>query len=264
MSARTDEAWEYFGKNNPYFGVLTQERFKGANLDQGAKAEFFESGRRYVDWMLEGVQHWVKPDKKPGRALDFGCGVGRLALPLASVFDEVVGVDVSESMLREAASNAEEQSARNVTFVKGDDGLSNVTGKFDLVHSFIVFQHIPPHRGAVIFRRLVDLLNDGGIGVLQVTYSFARGRSEWKKYAKTIKQTMPFLVGLRNVMKGRSFREPIMQMNEYDLNELLRILQESGCHDVRLRFTETSVQGHPFYGVAVCFRKRAVDVRLHA
>jgi len=79
-----------------------------------------------------------------------------------------------------------------------------------------------------------------------------------------VKQSLPFAVGIQNVIKGNSFREPVMQMNEYDINELLRILQEADCHDVHLRFSETSVQGHPFYGVSLCFRKRALDVRKHA
>jgi 2-polyprenyl-3-methyl-5-hydroxy-6-metoxy-1,4-benzoquinol methylase len=263
MSAKTDEAWEHFGKNSPYFGVLTQERFAPGNLNQDAKAEFFESGGRYVDFMLKGVRH-LSPGCHLGRALDFGCGVGRLALPLARVCGSVVGVDVSESMLAEAALNAKEQGLDNVAFVKSDDSLSRVTGTFDLVHSFIVFQHIPPSRGKAIFQRLVDLLNADGIGVLHVTYSFASGASRRRKLLKALKHSLPFVVGVRNVLTGRSFSEPIMQMNEYDLNELLCLLQESGCHDVQLRFSETSVQGHPFYGVSLYFRKRAVDVRLHA
>lgn len=260
---KTDEAWEHFGKNRPYFGVLTQDRFTPENLNRDTKAEFFESGQRYIDWMLTGVRH-LSPDCQPGRALDFGCGVGRLALPLARACGSVVGVDVSESMLAEASRNAQEQGIDNVAFVKSDDSLSRVTGTFDLVHSFIVFQHIPPDRGKVIFQRLVNLLNDDGIGVLHVTYSFASGASRWRKILKAIKHSAPFLVGVHNVVKGHSFSEPIMQMNEYDLNELLRLLQESGCHDVQLRFTETNVQGQPFYGVSLYFRKRAVDVRLHA
>jgi trans-aconitate methyltransferase len=189
---------------------------------------------------------------------------GPLALPVARVCSSVVGVDVSESMLAEAAVNAKEQSVENMTFVKGDDSLSRVSGTFDFIHSFIVFQHIPPQRATAIFHRLVTLLNQDGIGVLHVTYSFARGRSSWQKVKNAVKQSMPFAVAIQNVIRGNSLRAPIMQMNEYDINELLRILQEADCHDVHLRFSETSVQGHPFYGVSLYFRKRALDVRMHA
>lgn len=55
-----------------------------------------------------------------------------------------------------------------------------------------------------------------------------------------------------------------MQMNEYDLNRLLCILQEGGCHDVVVRFTETGAFGKPFYGVVLFFQKRRADTRAHA
>ena len=46
-----------------------------------------------------------------------------------------------------------------------------------------------------------------------------------------------------------------MLMNQYDLNELVRRLQEHGCHRVQVRFTETGLFGEPFYGVVLMFQK---------
>jgi 2-polyprenyl-3-methyl-5-hydroxy-6-metoxy-1,4-benzoquinol methylase len=264
MVAKTDKAWEYYGKEDPYYGVLTQERYTAKKLSEEAKEEFFATGERYVESVLKTVRDHLDPSFRPTRALDFGCGVGRLALPLARVSDSVVGVDVSESMLAIAEANGREQGLANVTFVKGDDSLSRVSGRFNFVHSFIVFQHIPPNRGAVIFKRLIDLLQDNGIGVLHVTYSYAGTVRLGRKLLKAAKQSLPFFAGTLNVLKGKPFGEPTMQMNEYDLNQLLRILQESDCHDIHVRFSETSVQGHPFYGVSLFFQKKRLDVRAHA
>jgi 2-polyprenyl-3-methyl-5-hydroxy-6-metoxy-1,4-benzoquinol methylase len=261
---RTDKAWEYYGKNDPYYGVLTQERYSRTAWGDDAKQEFFGTGERYVDSVLEAIREHFGPGFRPSRALDFGCGVGRLVLPLARVCTSVVGVDVSESMLAVAEKNAREEGLLNATFIRGDDALSKVSGMFEFIHSFIVFQHIPPRRGEVIFRRLVELLAQDGIGVLHVTYSYAATASGGRKYFKAAKQYVPLLSGMVNLMHGKPFREPVMQMNEYDINHLLQILQESGCHDVHLRFSETSVQGHPFYGVSFFFRKRRSDTRAHA
>jgi SAM-dependent methyltransferase len=44
-----------------------------------------------------------------GRLLDVGCGPGVVALRLAHLFDEVVGVDIDPDMLAEAARRAEEE-----------------------------------------------------------------------------------------------------------------------------------------------------------
>ena len=262
--AKTDDSWEYYGKHDPYFGVLTQERFTTKKLTDETKREFFASGERYVGAVLKTIHDCLDPTFRPRRALDFGCGVGRLALPLARICDSVVGVDVSDSMLAEARNNAKKQGLANVLFVKGDDSLSRVSETFDFVHSFIVFQHIPPGRGVAIFKRLVDFLRDDGIGALHVTYSYSGAVSRRRRLLKAAKQSVPFFAGVVNVLKKRPLLEPIMQMNEYDLNHLLRILQESGGHESHVRFSETSVQGQPFYGVSLFFRKRQLDVRAHA
>lgn len=264
VTSKTDRDWEYFGKNDPYFGVLTHDGFKLDQLSADAKKEFFATGVRYVEDLLKTVREHLEPAFQSTRALDFGCGVGRLVIPLAGVCTSVVGVDVSESMLAVAEENCREMGLSNVTFVKGDDTLSRVSGSFDFVHSFIVFQHIRPERGVVILRRMIDLLPDDGIGVLHFTYSYATTVSLGRRLLKTTQEYIPIGYGLLNLMRGKSFREPLMQMNEYDVNQLLRILQESGCHEIHLRFTETSVRGHPFYGVMLFFRKRQLDVRAHA
>ncbi len=41
-------SWEAYGRQEPYFGVLTRERFLRRNLDEAARAEFFASGERHV------------------------------------------------------------------------------------------------------------------------------------------------------------------------------------------------------------------------
>src|SRR5262249_5509640 len=107
----TDQAWEYFGRTEPYFGVLTQPAYQMGQLSEAARIEFFESGRRYVEFALEVARNHLDPTFRPARALDFGCGVGRLAIPLARVCESVIGVDVSDAMLTEARKNSQEQGA---------------------------------------------------------------------------------------------------------------------------------------------------------
>lgn len=42
----TDKDWEKFGKNDPYFGVVTHETFSGNKLDDKQLESFFNSGKR--------------------------------------------------------------------------------------------------------------------------------------------------------------------------------------------------------------------------
>ncbi|ELU09650.1 hypothetical protein CAPTEDRAFT_54831, partial [Capitella teleta] len=51
--------------------------------------------------------------------VDLGCGSGQSTFPLAPHFDQVFGVDVSESQIKEATKNTELTPARNVSFRVG-------------------------------------------------------------------------------------------------------------------------------------------------
>jgi SAM-dependent methyltransferase len=260
---KNDKAWEHYGKNDPYFGVLTADTFRLKTLDAEAKRRFLESGTRYVDGLMTALRDQLGPSFSPSRALDFGCGVGRLTIPLSVGCTEAVGVDISDGMLAEAARNAEEQHRTNVSWVKGDETLSRLTGTFDLIHSFIVFQHIAREQGLVILRKLISLLQEGGAGSLQFTYANSSATPRWRELATQSYHRLKLAYGVRNLAKGRPFFEPMMQMNLYDVNEILRILQETGCHKVSLRFTETSHFGFPVYGAAFMFQKKRVDVSEH-
>jgi len=98
----------------------------------------------------------INPGFSPTRTIDFGCGVGRLTLPLARDSASVPGVDVSPGMLSEAQKNSAERGVSNVRFAL------EVSGRFGLVHSFIVLQRIPPRRGLPIGRDPATPVEPGG------------------------------------------------------------------------------------------------------
>ena len=41
----TDVAWEWFGKNQPYFGVLIEAKYKNEQLNEEVKKDFFSTAR---------------------------------------------------------------------------------------------------------------------------------------------------------------------------------------------------------------------------
>jgi SAM-dependent methyltransferase len=238
----TDVEWEKWGKRDPYFGVVTFDRFRNQNLTDEAKTEFFESGRSHIRHVLDVCRRYFDQDFSPKRALDFGCGVGRLVIPLAGIAEHVVGLDVSDSMLKEALKNCNEYSVNNVRLLKSDDNLSSLDGCFDFIHSFIVFQHIPVERGRDIFANLLDHLEDGGICAIQLTYSKAIFGDSYgvppvefpvKKSLKVIKRLVR--KSMRIELPGR---DPEMQMNPYNVNELLFLTQSIGIDNLHVEFTD--------------------------
>src|SRR6266478_6654761 len=125
---RSDRAYDSVGETEPYFGVISLDRYLSANLDAAALSEFFASGEAQVAQVLAMIRARFAADFKPRRALDFGCGVGRILIPLAREADHAIGVDVSDAMMAEAARNCRERGLANVSFVKSDDRLSRLEG----------------------------------------------------------------------------------------------------------------------------------------
>jgi SAM-dependent methyltransferase len=260
----TDRAWQQFGSENPYWGVLTKRDFEKERFDDDARRAFFATGEDYVETVFTTVREHLDPHFAPRRTLDFGCGVGRLALPLARRAEHVVGVDISPGMLAEAAANATRAGVDNIEFVLSDDALSRVPGRFDLVHSFIVLQHIPPERGEVLLAALLDRLAEGGVGILHLTYAHGSRTPPLRRALTRLYERMPIAWSARSVLKREPLREPMMQMNRYDLSRVFRIVQEAGCHDVHVRFTEASHLSYEIYGVILHVRKRRLDTTTHS
>jgi SAM-dependent methyltransferase len=254
LTDHPDWSWQRYGQTEPYYAVLTSDRYLQDNMTPAAREEFFASGEGHAQWVLNALRHNFKPEPKLGRVLDFGCGVGRLVIPLARQCDSVVGVDVAEAMLQEARRNCRERDLNNVELVLADDQLSNVSGEFDLIHSSLVFQHIPPRRGEKILCRMLELLKDDGLGALHFTYQ--RQDTPLRRIGYWARLHLPLVNGLINLRQQRPFRAPLMQMNEYDLNRLLGILQAGGCRRAMIRFGEMPGDGINIYGVTLFFRKR--------
>ncbi len=232
MPLNPDGQWEAYGESDPYYGVLSSDRFKSDRLDASAKAEFFESGEKHVDYMMQTIRSVFDPRFQPRRVLDFGCGVGRCTIPLAKIAEEVVSLDVSPSMLREAEKNCAERSIENVRFLESDDQLSGIAGSFDVIHSFLVFLHIPPARGRVILRRMVDLLADGG--VIVVDFLYHRTEPAPIRALGKLRKTLPPLHYLANKLQGQPWKAPLMEKNVYSLNEYAFTAQARGCRKLQI------------------------------
>jgi tRNA/tmRNA/rRNA uracil-C5-methylase (TrmA/RlmC/RlmD family) len=102
LNSNTDKNWENFGKNNLYFGVITDKKYDNENLTQESKEEFFKPGYDHVEHLLDLVKKNIDKNFNVFNALDFGCGVGRIVIPFSKIATQVVGIDISDSILIEA------------------------------------------------------------------------------------------------------------------------------------------------------------------
>jgi len=91
MFDRIARAWQTFGETEPHWSVLVSEDYRQDKLEENID-RFYASGISDIDVHLNFLRRASLPTSF-GKALDFGCGVGRLTLALAPHADQVVGVD---------------------------------------------------------------------------------------------------------------------------------------------------------------------------
>jgi SAM-dependent methyltransferase len=232
VDMNTDDAWEEWGRRDPYFGVITNPKNRRREMNETDKREFFESGEWHVNYVMKTIHDHIDPVFKPGSILDFGCGVGRTLVSFAPMAPQVIGLDVSISMLHEASGNCRERGLSNVQLHPSDDALSALTVPLDMMHSCIVFQHIAPARGRLIFSRLLTHLAPRGIGAFQFLYSKSQ-------YANTHGIAPPTVAPIVAPQTGApSDSDPEIQMNPYNLNEIFFLIQAAGAHRVYADFTD--------------------------
>jgi SAM-dependent methyltransferase len=247
----TDRAWEQYGKSDPYFGVLSHDRYRRANMSEAAVREFFESGEAHVRQTLASCERYLGADLPRVKALDFGCGVGRLTLPLARRFASVVGIDVSTSMIAEARARAGTLQLDNVSFCTSLEELAALRGTFSFVNSYIVLQHVSPARGLKYVSDMLSLLSSDGFGALHVVYG--REKDGVRHGVRSAASRATQFVGRHcsDWLRQLRGRAPKMQMNPYSLNQLMFLLQAAGADTVHGELTNHG--GH--LGIVLIFAK---------
>ena len=132
MKSQTPK-WEQFAQEDPEVYIWGKARTSADYQDT-----FFATGRNEVPGILSLVEPYLR-----GRDLvvEYGCGVGRLLIPMREHFDAALGVDISPSMLGRLRDNCAERGVTGVrTALATDDWPKDV--RADLVYCWAVFQHI--------------------------------------------------------------------------------------------------------------------------
>jgi SAM-dependent methyltransferase len=242
----SDTEWEKWGRQDPYFGVLTDERFRTVNLDDDSFESFFLTGEQHVDALCNKFSRSFAEQFNPRNVLDYGCGTGRLSVAFAKRFEHVTGVDVAASMIDEARTNRESSGLDNLEFrvCRGDFG--DADDQYDLVNSYIVMQHIPRRRGMTVVGNLLQSVAPGGFIALHLTFG------------NKTRTNKPLGLALR---LARSVRrkiqpDPEMLMTAYDLNDVMELLLRSGFVELICELTDQAGS----YGINIMARRDAQAV----
>ena len=159
------QPWEHFAEMDPYLSILAG----GKRVDPQS---FWQRGEQIVEGELLPLLrvHGIRL----GLSMELGCGIGRLALPLARHFRKVLGVDIAQVTVQRAASFARDNGIKNTAFLSiygPEDFLQKMgryIGSFDLIFSLLVFQYIPDFSMIEGYLHVVRvLLQERGLAYLQ-------------------------------------------------------------------------------------------------
>ena len=131
--------------------------------------EFFDTGAEQVAGLLREVKRL--PPAMPGarRALEIGCGPGRLMRPLSHHFGEIHGVDISDGMIARARANLAGVPHAHPHHAPNSNLEAFADSSFDFIYSYAVFQHIPSREVVMGYLdEAARVLRPGGIIRVQI------------------------------------------------------------------------------------------------
>ena len=153
---RTREQWDSFGKEDAEFYIV-------GHGEHESRTQFLETGKAIVDPVLA----YLAPERTGGRLLEIGCGLGRTVHAFAPHFEHVDGADIAQSMVEQARSLNPPENV-DFTVISGADLALFADDSFDVVFSFVVFQHvIDPTVISSMIQEIGRVTRSGATAILQ-------------------------------------------------------------------------------------------------
>jgi len=211
-----EKNWNGLGKTDPYWAVLTNP---DKINNQWSTEEFYETGRNFFNFIIKDLE--IVETLGRQKALDFGCGPGRITQAMCPYFEQVCGVDISASMIERAnTENKFKDQCRYFANPKNDLSLFE-DNSFDLVFSIITLQHIHPKYSLNYIREFTRIVKSGGYVVFNLP-------SSPPLYYKTASALLGNK-GINFLRKTLLKRKWVMEMHWVKEDKVVQLLKEHGC-----------------------------------
>lgn len=230
--------WDMISDCDAFWAVLSDPEHKHGKWSE---VDFFKLGMDEIETVMATAETYLGPLQNRRRALDFGCGIGRLTRALGHVFESCDGVDISTNMVSQARIlNADH---KNLHFhVNRDPDLKLFADHhFDFIYSGLVLQHIPDRDQ-----------------ILRTLAEFVRITASGGVIAFQLPPTLPWFIRIQPRRKLFSALKRIGVPPEYLYNKL-------GLHPIRMNcVSEFCINRHlNDCGAPVVHMARASDSYFH-
>jgi SAM-dependent methyltransferase len=158
------DSWNQLATKDAFQAVLTRSTASRERWDPDA---FFRTGVDEVEFTLHrlGTLDATPPAV---RALDFGCGLGRVTQALCRHFQRVDGVDIAAAMIERARSFNRFPDRCTYHLNETDDLRLFDDATFEFVYSNITLQHIQPQYSRRYIEEFLRVLKPGCVAVFQL------------------------------------------------------------------------------------------------
>ena len=212
-----EATWDSYAREDALWSILTAPGKEGGRWDLD---EFFDTGASEIAAITTMLDRLGLPPER-SRALDFGCGVGRLTRALGSRFDRVIGVDVSAEMIAHARRLNE--GRENLEWIHNPHhGIPDIgDASIDLIYTRFVLQHVPTSAALGYLAEFARVLAPRGLLVFQ----YPCGNIELQERSDPIRVA---LRRVRAILRPPPPRPLIMEMHGHPLPGVIDQLQRSG------------------------------------
>ena len=244
------KTWEELGKDDPLWAVMSHADKRGGRWQV---SDFLATGEADVSRVCNLLVNREFATPPFRHVLDFGCGVGRLAMAWASRAELVCGLDISAAMLsradlilRDRQNVRLHHNTRNDLRLFGD-------GTFDLVTSLICLQHMTWGVAANYLREFARVCEPGGLVVFQLPSRRIRS-SILDHVRRRVVDALPFGLG-RLYRRWRHGTSAVFEMHFTPSSDVESVCRGAG---LSLLFREADVSaGAGTEGYLYVFRKSA-------
>jgi len=218
---RLQRDWNDLAEVDPLWSILSEPDKRDGRWEIDA---FFATGEHEIAEVLErGRRHGVPEQHE--RALDFGCGVGRLTRAMAAHFDACIGVDIAPGMIALARDWNAATRACTFSLNEADDLSLFPDAHFDFVYSRIVLQHVPPRASARYVGELVRVLRPRGLLVFELPSAMPlRSRVQGRRRVYALLRRL----GVSPARLYRTFRLTPIRMSRLAERTVVRRIEPAG------------------------------------
>lgn len=211
-----------------FYKLPTNQNDNTSVIDTESTAELARLMRQ--DYLLTEGMGGIFPEgldlSDVHRILDIACGPGGWVLEVAFAYSEieVVGIDISQTMIAHADAQAKVQERANASFriMNALGPLDFPDHSFDLVNARLVDEFIPSYAWPAFLQECLRILRPGGI--LRLT------GAEWGFSNKPAFERLCGLLNQALQKAGRSFSPNGLHLGIVPM--LRRLVQDAGCERI--------------------------------